>query len=258
MTHMTNRQDPIRDKYYRPLELAEIVSTWIFYVGAILSFATLSVDSKVHPDLYHGILTSFVLVIVVYFAIGVLSRYYLFPRAEDARRKEFLSSVYGVELIHQRTVGYYNNNEKDVNKKLLLTVLENSFFSKSILRSMLIRERVRLLCYVVFLSGAVVWRSTPLDWIVAGTQMLFSEEILTRWIRLEWLRIRAESIFDKTRLLVQSKPSAKVMQPMALQAFGEYECGKALGGILLSEKIFEKNNKSLTEDWQRVKQGLNL
>ena len=38
--------------------------------------------------------------------------------AENERRKTLLSNAYGSELTDKKTVGYYNNNEKNSIKKL--------------------------------------------------------------------------------------------------------------------------------------------
>lgn len=83
---MTTRIDPIREKYYKPLEIAEKISGFLFYILASLSFATLVIERNESPLLHQTIALSFVVLVVTYFVINLISRYYLFPRAEDARR----------------------------------------------------------------------------------------------------------------------------------------------------------------------------
>ncbi|MFZ6814928.1 hypothetical protein ACO0K3_10710 [Undibacterium sp. Rencai35W] len=252
----TGRQDPIRENYYRPLEIADDFSDWAFYAGAILSIVILVVEKVTHPTLYQWLQIAFVLIVVGFFLTGIVTRLYFFPRAEDARRSEFLSNVFGVELTYERTQGYYNNDETDPYKRLSLCVLENSFFSKSILRKMVARERIKVAVYFFLFLVVILWRETPGDWLVASAQVLFSEVIFSKWLRLEWLRNRAENIYQSTYQLIQSQPKADRLQVYALDAFGRYETGKTLCSILQSKDFFEQLNPTLTAEWERVKQGL--
>lgn len=116
--------------------------------------------------------------------------------------------------------------------------------------------RAKAFIYLVTWLAVLVWRETPLDWIATAAQVLFSEEIIARWLRLEWARGRAERIYDSTHRLFQSNPDPSRLSAYAVDAFGDYETGKALGGILLSQKIFDRLNPTLTAEWTAVKQGL--
>lgn len=252
----TTHDDPIRRNYYRPLEIAEAVSNWLFYLGAFASFAPLLIDQTANSKLYAGALVAFVLAVVSMFVIRIAIRLYFFPRAEDARRKEFLSNTFGFDLIHQRTKGYYNNNETDPQKRMGLSVLENLFFTKAILRKMAPTVRAKAFIYLAIWLVVVVWRDTPPDWIATAAQVLFSEEIIAYWLRLEWARDRAERIYDATHRLFQSNPEPDRLFAYAVDSFGDYETGKALGGILQSQKIFDRLNPTLISEWEVVKRGL--
>lgn len=252
----TTRVDPIRKRYYDPLERAEKVSGWLFYIAAITSFLPLMFSEKSYPIGNSVVTAAFVLLVIANFVLGIVIRLYFFPRAEDARRKEFLSNAFNFDLIHQRTIGYYNNDETSPLRRIGMLVMENLFFSKAILGKMAPAVRARAAIYFVLWFGFVIWRATPLDWLVAGAQVLFTEEILTRWIRLEWARNRAEKLYDIVHSLFQVSPTGDKLTAYSLQAFGDYEVGKALGGILLSQRIFDRDNPSLTQEWEKVKNGL--
>jgi len=255
-TQTPPRKDPIRTTYFRPLEIIEAVSGWFFYLGAVASLAPLLIDKTTYPKLYSGALGVFVLTVIVIFVTGNATRLYFSPRAEDARRKDFLSNTFGFDLIHQRTTGYYNNQESNIYKRMCLSVLENLFFTKAILREMAPIARAKAFIYLGAWLIVVIWREMPLDWIATAAQVLFGEEILTRWLRLEWSRSRAERIYDATHRLLQSNSDPNRLPAYAVEAFGDYEAGKALGGILLSQKIFDHLNPTLTLEWERVKLGL--
>lgn len=253
-----SRQDPIRENHYKPLERSETTATWIFYIGAVASFAPLFLEQKSSPKLYNAAIALFALLVICNFLISIANRLYFFPRAEDARRKEFLSNTFQFNLIHERTTGYYNNNETNPLRRIGVSALENLFFSKAILRRMAPVVRTKAILYFVLWIGAALWRDTPLDWVSTAAQVVFSEEIISRWLRLEWARNRAENIYASTHSLYQLNPPQDKLAAYAISAFVDYESGKALGGILLSEAIFDKYNASLTSEWEIVKAGLPL
>ena len=246
------RKDPIRERYYRPWQMSETFSWALFWIAASLSFATLFVDKAAFPIANRAVLTAFALAVVAYFISGIANRLYFSPRAEEARRQEFLSNAFGVGLIHERTVGYYNNPETDPDRRLVLDVLENTFFSKAILREMATGIRFRTILYLAVWVCAAVWRETPLDWVAAGAQVLFSEELVSKWIRLEWLRIKAESIYASTFKIILSEPGTTRMRAFGTEAFGNYESAKSVACVLLSETVFKKLNPELTLEWDRV------
>jgi hypothetical protein len=255
-TTSTARSDPIRANYYRPLEEAESTANWLFYIAAVMSFAPLLIARESHPKWHDAALTIFVLAVVSTFIVGIAIRLSLFPRAEDARRKEFLSNCFGFDLIHHRTTGYYNNDESEPLRRMVLSVLEDSFFSKAILREMAQVVRVKIAFYALAWLMVLLWRDTPLDWLAVAAQSLLSEVLVAHWLRLEWLRSRAEQIYESTRLLLELDPSPDRLAAYAADAFGDYETGKALGGIVLSAKIFNRLNPMLSKEWEVVKGGL--
>jgi hypothetical protein len=124
----------------------------------------------------------------------------------------------------------------------------HAFFTKAILRKMAPASRAKAFIYLIAWLAILLWRDTPLDWIATAAHVLFSEEIFARWLRLEWARSRSERIYDATHRLFQSNPAEDRRSAYAVDAFGDYETGKALGGILLSQRIFDRLNPTLTAE----------
>ena len=118
-----SRSDPIRTRYYDAVEIADKVSDKLFYANAVLSVASLLVEKQAHPIAYDWILIFFALAVAALFAIGLVSRLYLTPRAEDKRRQDFFTSACGVSLTHEKTDGYYNNDFTEPSKRLAAQVL---------------------------------------------------------------------------------------------------------------------------------------
>ena len=154
-----SRSDPIRKSHYDAVSAADTWSDWLFYVGAALSLLLPFVEKQTYPVAYDWMQYLFVALVVVLFALGLASRLYLVPRAEDMRRQDFFSSAMNAGLTHQRTDGYYNNNLTDPSHRIAAQVLENSHFSKSILLRMLGTERIKISVYLVVWLLCITHRS---------------------------------------------------------------------------------------------------
>lgn len=253
-----SRSDPIRTSYYDAVELADKISDGLFYVGAVLSFATLFLDREMHPDSYNTVLIAFGVAVLALFVIGLISRLYLMPRAEDKRRQDFFSNAFSVNLIHQKTDGYYNNDFTDPIKRMAAQVLENSFFSKSITLRMATWERTKIGVYVMLWLICLINRRTDLGVVVAASQAVFSEQVLAKWFRLEWLRMRFEKTFDDVYKIFQSQAPVVEFNAMMLDALSMYETAKANAAVTLSSKIFEKLNPTLSAEWNMIKAALKI
>lgn len=252
------RRDPIGERHFKPLEIADRVSDISFYVAAALSFAALLVERIEHPIVYDLVQISFVFAVLAVFFSGIAIKLYWRPAAEDRRRAELISNASSVALTVERTEGYYNNEQTDPIRRLGVIIMENSHFSKAIALKMLRWERTRIAAYVVLFLAAVLYRKTDLAIASTAAQAVFSEQLLSRWLRLEWFRMRCESVYNQAYALFQSSPSKKVMLAKALELFGLYEAGKANAGIALSSKIFFANNEALSREWDQIKVALKL
>lgn len=242
------------------MRIADQVSGWLFWVVATLSVATLLVDPAVHPKGADVAQLVFVLAVVANFMLGMLTRFHWSPRAEDKRREELLSNAFGVNLTHERTQGYYNNDESASVRRLAVVLLENSFFSKNVACEMAVHERFKVAGYFSVWFIAILNRSSELAWIAVTAQVLFSENLISKLVRIEWLRMRFERAYDELYGLLQCVSSFddNTFRSKVINLFGLYETGKAYGGIVLSSKIFFRRNAELSDDWSRVKAALGL
>lgn len=253
-----SRSDPIRKNFYDAVELADKVSDWLFYVGAILSFATLFVSREKYPDFYDVLLIAFCVSVAALFVIGLTSRLYLTPRADDKRRQDFFSNAYGVNLIHQKTDGYYNNDLKEPIKRMAAQVMENSLFSKSITLRMAKTERTKIAVYAVLWLFCLLNRRADLGVVVAASQAVFSEQVLAKWIRLEWLRMRCEKTFEDAYSLFQTQPPLREFHAMTLEILSMYETAKSNAAIAFPSGIFDELNPSLSAEWDTIKIALKI
>lgn len=258
MANQPLRVDPIGDKYFQPLRKADSISDWLFIVTALLSFAALLVEKSDYPNIYNLAQGAFILCAIGLFVMGQAVRLYFWPRAEDRRREEFLSNTLGVNLTHERTTGYYNNNETDPIRRMGIAVLENTHFTKNISLHMAWEERVRIAIYVALWLAALLGRNTDLGWLAVAAQALFSEQLLSRWLRIEWLRRKSEEIHAELRKIFVSLPAADMLRAFVLDAFSTYEAAKSNAGVVVSSSLFERLNPPLSAEWESIKTSMRL
>lgn len=254
-----SQSDPIRERYFKSVALADKWADLLFYFGGVMSLATMLLDKAVYPTAYNWLQVLFAVSVLALFAVGLASRLYLTPRAEDKRRQDFFSSAYGVGLSGlERTDGYYNNSQPPGTRRMAAQVLENSHFSKAIALRMARVERAKIVVYMVLWLVCLMHRETDLGIVVAASQAVFSEQLISRWLRLEWLRMRFEKTYDDVCRLFHSTPLAQTFDAMALESLGIYEAAKANGGVTLSSKLFHQLNGELSREWERTRAQMNI
>lgn len=257
MTNAT-RSDPIGGRYYEWIEFVDYLSIRLFAFIALLSVLLLFVDRDSH-SLWHGSLEIlFVFFVIVLFLIGMMARLYFTPRAEEKRRQDFLSNAFHIPLTHERTIGYYNNDLTGSIERIAAQLLENSLFTKTITRMMARRERIFVLLYFAIYLLIILNRDSNLELITIVSQVIFSEQALSRCVRLEWLRMRSEKIFCEIYRMFQSKPDKDNFHVQTLDSLVDYESTKATAGITLSSRLFNQMNPSLLQEWECIKKTLNI
>lgn len=254
------RKDPIGSDYYAPLAVAERLADVAFYLAAALSILVLLIDKGTQPGLYSATQATFAAVVVAYFLSGIVTRVYFAARAHAKRIADFVSNAFSVPLISTPSVGYYNTPSGDAFRRIGASVLENTLFTKSILGQMLRFERGRVCIYLFAWLWAAVYRATDLDLLTVAAQVLFSEQLLSRWIRMEWLRSSVEGLYDDLYALFLSTSNfeGQHFRARVVEALIRYETSKAQAGLSLSSRIFKRLNANLSEQWNAVSAQLGL
>lgn len=248
------RNDPIGPEFYVPLATAEKISDAAFYLAAALSIIVLLIDKVSQPKLYGAVQATFAVTVVVFFVTGIVVRTYFATRAHSSRFADFVSNAFAVPLIQFPSEGYYNTPAGDPFMRMGASVLENTLFTKSILGRMLRFERARICVYALAWLWAAVYRATDLELLAVAAQVLFSEQLLSRWVRLEWLRSRVERLYDDLYALIQSTSDSrsKEFRARVIEALIRYETSKAQAALSLSSRVFNKLNPELSARWLSV------
>jgi hypothetical protein len=255
---MSERHDPVGESYYSSLQRAEWWSEAFFYLGAFLSFAALQVDRTLYPAPYDFVQGAFVLTVIAVFATGLMTRFYLKSRAEDMRRCDLLSKATGIDLTHLKTQGYYNNQQSSTMHFLGAAIMESSFFTSRLLLRVARTERIKVAVYATLFICALLYRKTDLAFAATAASAVFSEQLLSQWIRVEWLRSRSETVYNRLHATFQAKPSQNVLDAHVLEAAMLYETSKANAGVAIPRQIFEENNAHLSKEWDEIRKGLSI
>jgi hypothetical protein len=250
--------DTVGKNYYAPLTLMDTIGGWLFWAISVLSIITLFVDKEMYAFASVVFQIAFLVSALLFFVHGQVQNMYFFPRAEDVRRQEALSNSFNVTLTHEETVGYYNNDQTNPLRRLAANSMESVFFTRCIVRKMLQSQRITTLGYLVVWVAAMAYPSTDLEVIGVAAQAIFSGEIVGRLVRMEWLRMRCEHLFsDFNRLFNGGQRASKsIIQAQIIEFFAYYETTKSTAAILLSTKIFDEQNPSLTAEWERIRARL--
>jgi hypothetical protein len=252
---MVEKRDPVEQEFFTPLRHADMVADWLFYISAALSLAALWVVQQAHPLAYQAVQICFALSVIMLFSTGLAIRLYFFPRAQQRRSQDFLAHAFDQQLSHKQTVAYYNNSCTPGVARVAAQLLESSFFTKYILARMVSAERVKVVLYAVLWLVMILYRETDLALIGVAAQIIFSEQILSRWVRLEWFRWQSERVYDDIFRLIQSKADLTVT---AWEAYGRYEIVKATSSTSLSSSIFDRQSRHLNREWDEMRQTLSI
>jgi hypothetical protein len=247
--------DPVGERYFGPLRPAEIAADALFYLSALLSLLALFVEKPYYPILYTLVQIGFVLSVIALFVANLLIRLYFAPRAQKRRYEDFLSHAFGTALSYRQTTKYYNNSATTVPDRIAAQVLENSFYSRDTASSMATEEPFKVVVYALVWIIAVLNRSTDLSAIGVAAQIVFSEQVISRWLRIEWLRLKCEALFDELFQLIKNGTNLEVA---SVKVLGEYEIVKATAAITLSTRLFERNEERTTREWEEIRNTLGI
>jgi hypothetical protein len=184
----------------------------------------------------------------------------LSTRAQEKRIADFLSNAFQFPLLAQPSRGYFDNSELDAFRRIAASLLENLLFTKSILQVMFTRELFVVVAYAVAWLLSMLNRSADLALITALAQVVFSEQLLSRFIRIVWLRAKTEGIYEDAYAIIQSSRTASAAQFRArtIDCLLRYEAAKALAAVSLSTKVFNKLNPTLSAEWAQTADALQI
>jgi len=256
----TSKSDPLTKSYYKAVHNAELFSQMTFYAAALLSIAILFIDKAASPNLHDLAQMVFVLLVIILFFSRILSSIYWSSRAHEKRFGDLLSHSFRVPLTDEISTGYHSHTDKDPFKAIIISVLENSLFSKSIAGAMLRWERAKAASYLGIWLVCALYRQSELTAIAVAAQIVFSGDVIERYMRLEWLKSQFDHVYDAAFSTIQSTTNFTTAEfrGRSVQLLLTYETSKSKAGISLSSRLFNKLNPSLSQSWDHLTKTLHL
>lgn len=247
-------------KYYKPVNIVNIVLAILFWGSIFSALVLLYAEATIPLSLQKWLQLIFIILVVIQFVLSLILKLYSTPKAERERRKQLLSDAFGVALSQNDTSLYYNNTYAPSLLRLGANTMENAFFSKEISKDMLKCKRIITAIYLIAWLFAVINRDSDLAIITWATQIIFSGQVVAQWVTLETLRFRCNQTYEQLYAHFLHGVGENTSEGIAtiLDAFTAYESTKAVAGIKLSTKTFEKLNDNLTREWHGIRTKLKM
>jgi hypothetical protein len=246
-------------RYYSPAIKLELIGRGLFWLNVSLSLSI--IFSEILPSLLQSAIPSvFITSVLIQFFISQVNRFYLIPKAERMRREQMLSDAFGTPISHDKTSLYYNNDYSPSIKRLGANTMENALFSSGVAAEMLVSKRLLIGAYLIIWTLAFSFKNVDLNVIIWITQIIFSGEIVVQWMSLEILRIRQERTYEKLHAHFLHEVGGSSQRAIAtiLDSFVAYESAKSSASYLLSTKVFNNLNPTLTVKWKKVRSELKM
>lgn len=254
---MSERFDSL-DRYYKQLDVVDNACTKLFWLNTIISILMFFLNG--YPVERQVLTYLFIVTTILFFVFDNYLSIHLIPLVEEKRRVHLISESLDVPLDNETTNKYYNNNIEPSILKLGAHIFENSLFAKEVTSRMCSKERKVILLYTVVWLVSLINRTMDLEFIVIISQILFASTLLTKWLKLEFLRTKNEQIYKCLYdiFLLRKDSNDKRLSAKLLDCFVSYEAAKAYSGIKQSTKIFHEINEYYTEEWERIKENLDI
>ncbi|HDX9702088.1 TPA: hypothetical protein ROY42_006048 [Bacillus thuringiensis] len=258
---MSERLDSL-DRHYKSIDQLNTLISYLFWINATLSISVFFVNDIL--DVKNVLLFIFTLTTFAYFIVDNYLTIFKIPNVEDKRRVHLLTNSFDVPLDNERTHKYYNNGLEPSLLKLGANIFENSLFAERVTHEMVKKERIKIVAFVIVFIAALLFRTTEIELISILAQTLFAGTLFPAYIRLEVLHSKNKAIFEclyDIFLLHQQDNSAgneKKLSAKLLDCFVKYESAKAYSGVKQDSAIFHKINPEVTQEWEEIKQRLNI
>lgn len=239
-----DRKDEIQELYDRTNKISNLGNI-LFWLNIIISFILIfDFECK-----------SIIIIISIIFTIGYvvltnINEIYFSNLAENERRKSLIKESFGVNTTLRETKNYYNNSEEPSIEKLGLNCYESAFFTKKVVDKMMLGWIIKATVIIIIYIFLMI-QLENLDVLSIITQTIFSAEIICYFIKLCYYKFQLDKVCKEFQdiffVLGLLNADTKIL---LLDATLDYECLKSYCKISTSSKIFFKNNKHWSKEWQ--------
>jgi hypothetical protein len=193
------------------------------------------------------------LLIFAYISMDILGSY-LMQKAEARRRLDFIDNSFDTSLSGTKSENYFTNEMLSPGiYKMAVNCFENSLFSYSISKRMLKSLTIKnTIVVAIFILAATMGEK---EMIILFFQLSLPFLLIQQLVKLVLYVTNTENVLDNFKTLFNDLKDADYEKktPGILRNIIQYESNISWGSILLSSKIFNKLNPSLSEEWWVLK-----
>ncbi|MGL6107712.1 hypothetical protein [Romboutsia sp.] len=206
----------------------------------------------------NSIFTIASLIVLIY--LGVQSDYYR-SNAEKKRRSDLFDNSFGTKYNHDKSKGYYSNDEiPNGMYKVATNVFQNCFWSLEISTKMKEKEKIKNLVVGIVIALFAVFGFLNNMISIPVLQLFLSQEFLVKYINLDRYNRELEDIFKELKDLFSRNlnDSIESEQARLLNVIIRYECNILNWKIDLDSKIFNSEDARLEQEWSKMKNTYNI
>jgi nitrate reductase NapE component len=236
----------------------ENINKIIFWLTLVLSILPILSKTLCYDYGFIDIINIFNIIgIAVFFIIDILNEYILLPLADNKRRDDFIDNSFGSKFSIKSSIDYYDNQEVEKGiYKAAVNQFENCFFTYSLVKISTVSKIVVPTVMLIIMSIIAYYGFSEVPFALTILQSFFSANILGDLIKHLILLNRLATIQDSWLQLFQNvkfKQEIDSFEPHILRYWLQYETLHSKINANISNNIFDKNNASLTEEWNKLK-----
>ncbi|KQC08676.1 MAG: hypothetical protein APR54_04335 [Candidatus Cloacimonas sp. SDB] len=234
------------------------ISLWISTILLMVAF----VLKKINPDLINisELITNINCFFIVSFAILSFISEMIFYQASIQRREDFIDNSFETTIAENRSTEYYTNeNIASGVYKMAVNGFENSLFTYNIANKMTPSLWVKNIVFaILILTFAVFGYNGAFILLIQLTMPIL---LLQQAIKHTLFVYRMKRVFENYRRLfndLKNIDDSKAKRPEIILNVLDYETTLTNGAVLLSSKLYDKFNPTLSTRWIELKNEYNI
>lgn len=254
MKETKGRHDPV-EEFYMQVETFESQTDLLSWLS-IAAFTGYVILHIMHSSWDVHAKFSFVLLTCLSVVWGYWTRFAMQPVADRLRRRLLIADATGVAITTEEQNLYWNNDEPQSIKRLLLNLAENTFFFPKLMRENISSQKTQVLIVSIMLVLSLRFGTVEIVELFA-VLLLFSELLLGKLVRTIWAQNRMKSLHLEIIAALRLNESKQIQHmALALYLIGEYEYIKARASCRASARNFEKMNPIISIQWESYRKRI--
>jgi len=191
--------------------------------------------------------------IAFYIACEIVSGYFLF-KAESRRRLDFIDNSFDTNLSGRRSEEYFTNSNLDPGLyKMAVNSFENALFSYNVSKRMLpnLVFKNLVIIFIFILAASLGEKQIVILIFQLSLPVILFQQLIKLWVynvNTEIVLEEFQSLFEDLKTIEHEKKSAKILRNII-----HYESNISWGSVLLSSRIFNKINPTISNEWTTLK-----